>query len=343
MLTVVVPLDNSPASKGGILPEDQIIMIDGRPTKGLSLTESVKLLRGKQGTPVILTIMREGFLNPKDFTLIREFIPLVNVRYELLEKQYGYIRISSLREKIDAEIERSLEFLEKESNRNLKGIILDLRNNPGGLFDQATKIADQFIESGLIVTLEVRKQPQKTRFLAHEKGTSHHYPLVVLVNKVTAAGSEIIVAALQDHRRALILGTHTFGNGKIATFIPFRDGSTLKLVTAVWRTPLGNQIEGKGISPDLRLVSKKDKLLTSVPLNRLEIMVDNTEKDAFLRIASEILQRTRSASFEDLMTAAKQVCDIERRRKEDLDLGPGLSAAMWDYKRKPGARLGNVK
>jgi len=251
VLAVVSPIEDTPASKAGILAGDQILKIDGELTKNLTLMESVKRLRGAKGTKVTVTIMREGFTKPKDFTLVRDVIPIRSVRHELLEKNYGYIRVSQFQDKTDNEFDKHLKALEEESKGALKGLILDLRNNPGGLLDQAVKVADRFLESGLIVSMEGRKEDQKMKFHAHSQGTLSPYPLIVLINGGSASGAEIVAGAIQDNGRGILLGTQTFGKGSVQTIFPLKDGSGLRLTTARYFTPNGRSIQAKGIVPDI--------------------------------------------------------------------------------------------
>jgi carboxyl-terminal processing protease len=251
ILTVVSPIEGTPAFKAGITAGDQIIKIDGESTKNFTLIDSVKRLRGPRGTKVTITIMREGFTKPKDFTLVREVIPVRSVRYELLEKTYGYIRISQFQEKTDGDFEKAMKALEEESKGALKGLVLDLRNNPGGLLDQAVKISDRFIDSGIIVSIDGRKEEAKQKWPAHPDGTATRYPLVVLVNGGSASGAEIVAGAIQDHGRGILVGTQTFGKGSVQTIIPLKDGSGLRLTTARYYTPNGRSIQAKGIVPDI--------------------------------------------------------------------------------------------
>ena len=251
VLAVVSPIEDTPASKAGILAGDQILKIDGELTKNLTLMESVKRLRGAKGTKVTITIMREGFTKPKDFTLVRDVIPIRSVRHELLEKNYGYIRVSQFQDKTDGEFDKHLKALEEESKGALKGLILDLRNNPGGLLDQAVKVSDRFLESGLIVSMEGRKEDQKMKFHAHSQGTLSPYPLIVLINGGSASGAEIVAGAIQDHGRGILLGTQTFGKGSVQTIFPLKDGSGMRLTTARYFTPNGRSIQAKGVVPDI--------------------------------------------------------------------------------------------
>ena len=252
VLTVVSPIEDTPAFKAGIQAGDQIVKIDGEVTKSLTLMESVKRMRGPKGSKVTLTIMREGFPKPKDYTLTRDVIPVRSVRYEALEKHYGYIRLFQFQEKTDSDFQKAVKALEEETKGGMKGLILDLRNNPGGLLDQAVKVSDRFIESGLIVSIEGRKDEQKVKFNAHpQEDNLTRYPLVVLVNGGSASGAEIVAGAIQDHGRGIILGTQTFGKGSVQTIFSLKDGSGLRLTTARYFTPSGRTIQAKGIVPDI--------------------------------------------------------------------------------------------
>ena len=251
LLTVVSPIEDTPAFKAGIQPGDHIIKIDGEPTKNISLHEAAMKMRGPKGTNVTITVTREGFAKPKDITIVRDIIPLRSVRYEVLEKEIGYVRISQFNEETASDFEKALQKLIVLSKAPLKGLIVDLRNNPGGLLDQAVKVADKFIASGVIVSIEGRNKEQKMKFTAHRDRTLENYPLVVLVNGGSASGSEILAGALQDHGRALILGTQTFGKGSVQTIFPLKDGAGLKLTTAKYYTPSGRSIQAMGITPSI--------------------------------------------------------------------------------------------
>jgi carboxyl-terminal processing protease len=251
ILTVVSPIEGTPAFRAGVVAGDQIIKIDGEPTKNFTLLDSVQRLRGPRGTKVTITIMREGLTKPKDFTLVRDVIPVRSVRHELLEKNYGYIRLSQFQEKTDDDFEKAMKALEEESKGALKGLVLDLRNNPGGLLDQAVKISDRFIDSGIIVSIDGRKEESKQKWPAHPDGTMTRYPLVVLVNGGSASAAEIVAGAIQDHGRGILVGTQTFGKGSVQTIFPLKDGSGLRLTTARYFTPSGRSIQAKGIVPDI--------------------------------------------------------------------------------------------
>jgi carboxyl-terminal processing protease len=250
VLTVVAPIEDTPAFRAGIQSGDQILGIDGKSTKDMNLMDAVKLMRGAEGTKVTITIMRNGFTEPKDLSLTRAIIPIRSVRSKMLEEGYGYIKINQFIEKTHTDMKAALEKLESKEG-TLKGLILDLRNDPGGLLEQAVKVADEFLEAGMIVYTEGRVVGQKMKFYAQKKVKMREYPMMVLVNAGSASASEIVAGALQDHGRAVILGTPTFGKGSVQTIIPLEDGSAVRLTTARYYTPNGRSIQAQGIVPDI--------------------------------------------------------------------------------------------
>jgi carboxyl-terminal processing protease len=249
VLTVVAPIEDTPASRAGIQSGDMILRVDGKSTKDMTLMDAVKILRGPQGTKVTLTILRKGMAEPMDISLTRAIIPIRSIRSKMLEDGYGYIKITQFIERTHKDLVKALTKL--EGKKGLKGLILDLRNNPGGLLDQAVKVADEFLDSGLIVYTEGRVEGQKMKFFATKNVKEHPYPIIVLVNGGSASASEIVAGAFQDHGRAVILGTQTFGKGSVQTIIPLEDGSALRLTTARYYTPKGRSIQAQGISPDI--------------------------------------------------------------------------------------------
>ena len=250
MLTVVSPLEGTPAYELGIQAGDHILRVDGQPTKDMSLMEAVQKMRGPKGSKVILTIMREGFDKPKDFEITRAIIPIKSVRAKTLEPGYGYVRLSQFQSATASDLADALAKLEKE-NQPMRGLVLDLRNNPGGLLDQAVKVSDEFLDEGLIVYTGGRVKGQDMRFTAHKNSQPHPYFIVILVNEGTASAAEIVAGALQDHKRAVILGVKTFGKGSVQTVMPLRNGAALRLTTALYYTPNGRSIQAKGIEPDI--------------------------------------------------------------------------------------------
>jgi len=255
VLTVVAPIDGTPAYKAGIQSGDSIIKIDGKSTKNMTLQDAVKLIRGPRGEPVTLTVTRENESKPIDITIVRDVIPLRSVKFEFLDDDYGYLRISTFRAKTTTELRKAL--IELQSGPTpVKGLILDLRNNPGGLLSQSVSVADLFIQDGLIVYTKGRSKDQSMEFKARRPTVVGDYPIVVLVNGGSASASEIVAGALQDHHKALILGTRTFGKASVQTIIPLPDGSGLKLTTARYYTPSGRSIQARGIDPDVIVESR---------------------------------------------------------------------------------------
>ncbi|MCG6945990.1 MAG: S41 family peptidase [Deltaproteobacteria bacterium] len=249
-LTVVSPLEGTPADEVGIEAGDQILRVDGEPTKEMTLMEAVTMMRGPKGTKVVLTIMREGFAKPKDFVITRATIAIKSVRAKTLESGYGYLRLSQFQSTTARDLRQALTKLEKE-NQPMKGLILDMRNNPGGLLDQAVKVSDEFLDEGLIVYTGGRLKSQDMRFEAHTNTRPHRYPIVVLVNEGSASAAEIVAGALQDHKRAVVVGVETFGKGSVQTVMPLRNGAALRLTTSLYYTPSGRSIQAKGIEPDI--------------------------------------------------------------------------------------------
>ena len=254
VLTVVSPIEDTPAAKAGIMPGDQIFKIEEEFTKDMSLVDAVKKMRGPRGTKINLTIRREGSSDLLDFTLVRDIIRVQSVRSRTLEPGYGYIRLAQFQERSDRDMQRALEKMAAEKG-GLNGLVLDLRNNPGGLLTQAVRIADMFLDSGLIVYTEGRIEAQKQKYFAQKDGTWLDFPIVVLVNGGSASASEIVAGALQDHKRAVVLGTKTFGKGSVQTILPLDDNSALRLTTARYFTPKGRSIQATGIVPDILLDS----------------------------------------------------------------------------------------
>jgi carboxyl-terminal processing protease len=251
ILTVISPIEDTPAFKAGIKAGDQILKIDDKFTKDLTVTDAVKRMRGVKGTKVTLTIMREGFEKTKEFVLERDIIQVKSVKFKVLDDGYGYVRISQFQEKTDDDLEKALRALEPD-HKPLKGLVLDLRNDPGGLLDQAVRVCEHFVDEGkLIVYTEGREKDSQMRFTSRKGGKEANYPIVVLINSGSASASEIVAGCLQDHKRAVVMGTSSFGKGSVQTIIPLSDNSGLRLTTARYFTPSGRSIQAKGITPDI--------------------------------------------------------------------------------------------
>ncbi len=248
-LTVVAPIEGTPADRAGIHPGDRIVKIDGNPTKEMTLVEAVKKLRGPKGTSVTLTILREDSPGPFELTLARETIEVKSIKAKDLGDGIVYIRINSFQERTGKDLLKAIEQL---GQNEMSALVLDLRNDPGGLLNQAVQVSDLFLEKGqLIVYTEGRIKNQDLRFTAEHGAQVPKIPMVVLVNSGSASASEIVAGALQDWKRAVVLGTKTFGKGSVQTVIPLSDGSGLRLTTAKYFTPKGRSIHGTGLMPDI--------------------------------------------------------------------------------------------
>ena len=250
ILTVISPIEGTPAYKAGIQAGDIIIKVDGEPVKDMMLWETVKKMRGPKGTAVVITIIREGLSEPLEFNLIRDIIPILSVKSMALKPGYAYVRVTNFQDNTTRDLKAALKELES-NNIPLKGLILDLRNNPGGLLDQAVDVSDLFLEKGLIVSIKGRLKKHTRVFKAHPNQTKRNYPMVVLINGGSASASEIVAGALQDHKRALILGTTSFGKGSVQTIENLRDGYGIKYTIARYYTPNGRSIQAQGIEPDI--------------------------------------------------------------------------------------------
>jgi carboxyl-terminal processing protease len=250
VLTVVSPIEDTPAFKAGIKPGDMIFKIEEEFTKDMTLVDAVKKMRGLKGTKINISIKREGVPELIDFLLVRDTIRVQSVRSRVLESGYGYIRLAQFQERSDRDVQKALETLVAEKG-GLKGLVLDLRNNPGGLLTQAVRISDLFLDSGLIVYTEGRIDSQKQKYFSQKNASWLDFPIVVLVNGGSASASEIVAGALQDHKRAVVLGTKTFGKGSVQTILPLDDNSALRLTTARYFTPKGRSIQATGIVPDI--------------------------------------------------------------------------------------------
>ena len=248
---VISPIDDTPAKRAGIKAGDLIIRLDGKSVKGISLMEAVKMRRGKPGSEIELTILRGGEEKPFNVTIVRDIITVKNIKAETIESAFGYIRISNFQIHTVDDLSKALVKLENENNNMLKGLVLDLRNNPGGLLNAAVGVSDLFLDEGLIVYTEGRVKGSKLKFNAKPSEMFKDIPIIVLVNGGSASASEIVAGALQDHRRAIIMGERTFGKGSVQTILPMNDETALKLTTARYYTPSGRSIQASGIEPDM--------------------------------------------------------------------------------------------
>ncbi|CAH0992891.1 hypothetical protein SIN8267_03029 [Sinobacterium norvegicum] len=250
---VISPIDDTPASKAGVESGDLIIQIDDKPIKGLSLDDAVKLMRGAKGSKITLTIVREGNDKPFDLVLTRAIIKVTAVRSKMLAPDYGYLRIAQFQGATGDNTTKEVKKLIAENQQPLKGLVIDLRNNPGGVLQASVKVVDNFINSGLIVYTEGRLQNSETRYSATEGDILNGAPIVVLINGGSASASEIVAGALQDHRRAVVIGTDSFGKGSVQTIVPLTEDKAIKLTTALYFTPDGRSIQAQGINPDIEV------------------------------------------------------------------------------------------
>ena len=250
VLTVVSPIEDTPAYNAGVKAGDQIIRINGKSTKDITVLDAVKQLRGPKDTKVNITILREGMAKPKDIELIRSIISIKSVKSKVFDDHIGYIRISAFQERTGDDLKKALREIESKAHP-LKGIVLDMRNNPGGLLHQSVEVSDAFLKSGSIVSTRGRAKSMESQTAAKDNGDEPTCPMVVLVNEGTASAAEIVSGALQDNGRAVIIGTQTFGKGSVQTIIPLEDGAALKLTTARYYTPKGRSIQAEGITPDI--------------------------------------------------------------------------------------------
>ena len=250
---IIAPIDDTPAARAGVQAGDLVVRLDDTPVKGMSLEEAVKFMRGEPGTVITLTVVRRGEDAPLRITIVRDIIQVTSVKSRLLDDRYAYLRITQFQSRTGENLRETLQALENEAQESLGGAILDLRNNPGGVLDAAVSVTDAFLKEGTIVYTEGRLDANTVKFSAKPNDVLDGAPLVVLVNSGSASASEIVAGALQDHRRAVIMGRDTFGKGSVQTILPMENGSALRLTTARYYTPSGRSIQAHGIKPDIEL------------------------------------------------------------------------------------------
>ncbi|MES9869163.1 MAG: S41 family peptidase [Sedimenticola sp.] len=254
---VIAPIDDTPAQRAGVQAGDLIVKLDGKPIKGMNLDEAVNIMRGKPGTEIVLTIVREGTEKPIEITIVRDIIKVVSVKGRLLEDDFAYLRIAHFQARTTEDMLKLISELKSKSGNGLKGLILDLRNNPGGVLNGAVSVSDAFLSEGDIVYTKGRVDESKLDFSAAPDDVMEGAPMVVLVNGGSASASEIVAGALQDNQRAVIMGSRTFGKGSVQTIIPVNNSTAIKLTTARYFTPSGRSIQAEGIEPDIVLSNLK--------------------------------------------------------------------------------------
>jgi carboxyl-terminal processing protease len=328
ILTVVSPIEGTPAFKEGLKAGDKIVKIGYELTQEMTLMEAVKRLRGPQGTPVTISIHRKGWTELKDITITRDVIPILSVKSRMLEPGYPYIRIINFQSQTTNDFKKALD--ELSGKDEVQGLVIDLRNNPGGLLDQAIKIADVFIDKGVIVSTQGRIKSQNDVAEAHDGNGKYTFPIVVLVNEGSASASEIVAGALQDHKRALILGAQTFGKGSVQTIIPLSNGAGLRLTTARYYTPSGRSIQATGIAPDVVVPSD------ATPLESAEKDDENHKKLNFLRekdlkhhITNGMEESEDAEKTEEVPEATEGTAEEEKEKElAELRKDPQLYSAL---------------
>ena len=312
-VTVISPIEDTPAYNAGILARDRIIKVDGKPTK--DLRQAVNMMRGPKGTEVEVTILRQGVKKPLEFKLVRDVIPIQSVKSFNLKPGYGYIRLSNFTGTTTNELLKALEKME-EAEVPLKGLVLDLRNNGGGLLNQSIKVADLFLDDGAILSIKGRNNKNTKVFSATPSSVARNYPMVVLINGGSASASEIVAGALQDHKRALILGTTSFGKGSVQTVETLRDGSGLKLTIARYYTPNDRSIQAKGIQPDIFL---KHRRLDPNEMSRRE---EGLLKERDLENHLEAEPSKDQSSNDESKEGQEKNKEKSRMREAELRIGP---------------------
>src|SRR5579885_161053 len=307
LFKVIAPIDDTPAQKAGIQAGDIIIKINDTPTKGMNMNDVVNLLRGRPGTELTLTIVRQGQDKPLPITIRRDIIKVASVKGALLEPGFGYVRISHFQAHTGADLKSTLDRLQSENKGALKGLVLDLRNDPGGVLTEAVEVCDDFMDSGRIVYTDGRVADSKLEFSAKPGDLLNGAPMVVLINGGSASASEIVAGALQDSQRAVIMGSQSFGKGSVQTILPMNNGAALKLTTARYYTPSGRSIQAQGITPDIvikpaRLADVQEEIANTVKEKDLSGHLinqdDNGKPSAPARAAKPGAEAPQSTDYE---------------------------------------------
>ena len=313
-LTIITPVDDTPASRAGLMSRDVVISIDGVPTDGMSLQEAVSLMRGEPGSDLTLGILRPGEETPRDVTLTREVIRSESVKHELLEPGYGYLRISQFQSRTAQQARQALRRM--ADDQTLEGLVLDLRNNPGGILQSAVDIADLFLSDGLVVYTEGRLSNTQMSFSATANTPAAEIPLVVLINSGSASAAEIVAGAIQDQRRGVIMGTDSFGKGSVQQIIPLGNGEGLKLTTALYYTPNGRSIQAQGISPDVEVVRGRLEVAESRRQVREADLEGHLQSQNEARERQAVSQRLRDDyQLSEALNLLKALNVVDRRRR----------------------------
>jgi len=316
---VISPIDDTPAERAGIKAGDVIVRLDDTPVKGMTLNEAVKIMRGKPGTDILLTVVREGAEGPLKITITRDIIRIKSVRGRTLDPGYGYIRISQFQSATGTSMRKQLSELKKENGGELKGLVLDLRNNPGGVLNASVSVADAFVSKGKIVYTEGRVKDSLLTFNASPNDLLKGSPIVVLVNGGSASASEIVAGALQDHHRAIIMGTKTFGKGSVQTIMPMNNGAALKITTARYFTPSGRSIQAEGIEPDIEVEQLELSKKGDASVERLR------EADLRDHLENGNGEKADKAAKDDKSSKKEGEDDEKSRTKDDYQLNEALN------------------
>ena len=306
VLTVVSPIEDSPAYRAGIQSGDQIIKIGGEFAKDMSLVDAVKKMRGIKGTSIKLSIHREGRRALIPVSIVRDEIKVKSIRWRMLKDGLGYVRLAQFQDGSSKEFKKALKNISQKLNGQVKGLVLDLRNNPGGLLTEAVRISDLFLKDGVIVYTEGRLASQKQKYFAHDDKVEPNFPIVVIVNEGSASASEIVSGAFQDHARALVIGEQTFGKGSVQTVIPMEQGDALRLTTALYFTQSGRSIQAQGVSPDIEVKQPKKK-----------IEYDEDEVEEFSARESNLPGAIKNPNKKAKTKKAKEEAKVKEKKQED--------------------------
>ncbi|MEK6577744.1 MAG: S41 family peptidase [Bdellovibrionota bacterium] len=314
LLTVIAPIDDTPAWKAGLKPNDRIVKINNESTKGMSLQEAVGKMRGKKGTDVVLQIYREGFKELKDVTITRDEIKIQAVKFESLEPEYGYVRLASFNENAGADVRKAIEKLEKKGKK-MRGLVFDMRTNPGGLLDQAVEVSSLFMDEGVIVSTIGRNRDQKEVKYAQKGKARKDFPVAILVNSSTASAAEIVAGALQDHHRAIIMGQPTFGKGSVQTVMEVAPDVGLKLTIARYYTPSGRSIQEKGVQPDIILDDFDPKVLNEARRKQESFR----ERDLKKHMANPDDEAAKDYKKDELEAMVRESKDKDKKKGDKRD------------------------
>ncbi len=306
ILTVIAPIEDTPAYRAGIMAGDKILKVNGESTKEMTLLDAVHRMRGPKGTEVTITVYREGWEKPKDFTIIRDIIRVKSVKYKIIDDSIGYIKITQFQEKTSSDLGKAIEEL---LGSDINSIILDLRNNPGGLLPSAVSVADHFLPPKKLVVFIKNRKGEKVEFTTEKEGMLTDMPMVVLVNHGSASASEIVAGALKDWERAFLIGVTTFGKGSVQSVLPLSEGAGLRLTTAIYYTPKGTSIQNTGITPDI-VVELKPVDISMHPVIR--------EKDLERRLDNEKTKKEIPEKKEMVPSEIKEGEDLQLQRAIDI-------------------------